>query len=270
MYEKEHKVISQQIYPDLTRSLGKIFGGRVKARAKSHELDIVSQLDLSCEKVISETLKKSFPDDFIVSEEGNPADAPASGRVWIVDPLCGSGNAAHGIKFFCSNIALAEDGEVRAAWVIDHSKDELIWSVGEKTVSVGERKLAALSSRSGNKILGVDLGYFGNMTEVIKERYASVAKDILKLSGYSKREFATSLAFAYVATAQLEAEITLSINSWDAVAAAFLVEQNGGVVTTFAGKKWDLSTKSFIYAGNKKIHAKFLELVSKNRLTEIV
>jgi fructose-1,6-bisphosphatase/inositol monophosphatase family enzyme len=78
-----------------------------------------------------------------------------------------------------------------------------------------------------------------------------------------------SLGFAYVAAGVLQGITTINVYPWDILASAFLVSQNGGIVTQFNGYSWNLKSKSLVMAGNKKVHDMFIQLLEKYGLDKV-
>ena len=96
--------------------------------------DFATQLDIDVENIIVEEIKKRFPKDQILAEEIHTNTVISNGKIWIIDPICGTNNLARGIKNFCTNIALANNNVLIASCVIDHSQNDYFWSIGEGKV----------------------------------------------------------------------------------------------------------------------------------------
>ena len=79
------------------------------------EADLVTETDEEAEQKIAEVLQEAFPDHGMLTEEGGETEGQGDAR-WIVDPLDGTTNYAHGIPFFCTSIALERAGEVVWGW----------------------------------------------------------------------------------------------------------------------------------------------------------
>src|SRR5579871_5883334 len=106
--------------------------------------DFATEGDLDNELFIKTHLSKWFPNDQIVAEEtASDISQISRGRSWIIDPICGSANFKNGVKFFSTNIALSLAGNLIAACVIDHSKEEYIWSTGNHTLHIGNQIVKA-------------------------------------------------------------------------------------------------------------------------------
>lgn len=77
--------------------------------------DYATKVDIDVENLIVSELRKLFPDDQILAEEGYSGTAITDGRMWLIDPICGTSNLGKGINNFCTNIALVNTNQVIAA-----------------------------------------------------------------------------------------------------------------------------------------------------------
>lgn len=93
---------------------------------KKATVDYTTEVDVSVEDTIVEKIRTHFPQDDILAEEGYSETKIGDKRIWIIDSICGSSNMAHGMPFYCSNIALVNGGKVVAAWVVDIQKGSTI------------------------------------------------------------------------------------------------------------------------------------------------
>ena len=108
---------------DLQRA-GQESGFRVD---KKGSIDLVTEVDLACERMCRETLAERFPEHDILAEElgGSPTGPAASRFRWVFDPLDGTTNYAHGLPIYCSSLALEIDGRAEVAAIYDPTRKEL-------------------------------------------------------------------------------------------------------------------------------------------------
>ena len=94
---------------------------------KKSTIDLVTEVDLECERMCRALVAERFPEHEVLGEELSPdLDAPPSSRFrWVFDPLDGTTNYAHGLPIFCSSLALEIDGRGEAAAIFDPSRGEL-------------------------------------------------------------------------------------------------------------------------------------------------
>ncbi len=271
MYEKENGVI-QNIAKKVLAEVNKKLDSKLDVKEKTGPMDVASTIDFLADKLIIKELSKSFKNDVIVTEESSPelfSKLLKGEKGWVIDPICGSENVVRRIKFFSTNIALVESGSVKAAWVVDHALGRVIWSVGQG-VFVGDKKIERPKIKLDRcKVIDVDKGYFSQLDPKTRNNFANLSKDILLSENTNFRELSSSLAFAYVATGQIDSAIVINVKPWDLIASCFLVEQSGGIATNFDGSKWDIKSKSAVLSAEKNIHKIILNLIEKNGLRGI-
>lgn len=271
-YSKENQFI-QKLAPRILKLVESQLSGTRTIAHKSTKQDVASDLDLAVDKLIVRAISSAFPRDILVTEESSPElikEISAGKRGWIVDPLCGSANVARGIQWFATNIILMLKGKVVAAWAVDHSRKRVIWSVGKGKVFIDKTVVKIPKKQTTLPIVEIDTGYSFLLPKSVQKRYIAIHRGIFLSGAVQLRNLGSSLGFAYIATGQIGGIITLNVYSWDILAAAFLVEQNNGIVTNFDGSQWNLQSKSLIMAGNKTIYQLLFSLVKKYKLTGIV
>lgn len=226
--------------------------------------DFTTEGDLDNEKLTKDELFKRFPKDQIVAEETlSDTSQINKGRNWIIDPICGSSNFKNGIKFFCTNIALAENGIVIASCVIDHCREEYIWSTGKSLIHVG-KKVITPEKRTMGTIIEVDLSALMGVSAERIERHEKLISYLLKNKKYYLSTFNTSLPFAYTALGRIDAYVNGINKIWDVAAANFLVLQAGGIVTELDGAPWTLSSNEVLASRDEVLHRELLDIINLN------
>ncbi len=112
---------------DVARGAGDILRRNYGRQQKIHfkgEIDLVTEVDRESERYILGRIREAFPDHGVLSEE-SPEQASPSPYRWIVDPLDGTTNYAHGYPCFCVSVGVERDGEMAAGVVYDPLLDEL-------------------------------------------------------------------------------------------------------------------------------------------------
>jgi len=264
LYQKEYNVI-QRLVPQLFRLVDRHFGGALSSQAKSAAHDVVTPLDIAADKLLVKEITKEFPGDLLLTEESSPDTVLGRGRAWVIDPICGTGNLSRGIRLFVTNIALVEKGRVRAAWVIDHSRQRLLWSTGNGLWIDGQR-IPRLGTSKSFPVVDVNWGYYYLLDISTQKKYAALVSDVRLERKIWAIDTQSSICFAYVATGQIEGAMTLNINAWDFAAPVFLIERNGGIVTNFDGSPWSLKSKSLVMANAKPLHKTLLGYIRKHKL----
>lgn len=234
----------------------------IKHKDHSTGIDFVTEADIEVENIIVGEIKSRFPEDQIIAEENFSHIKPSDkGRLWIIDPICGTSNFAKKIKLFATNIALAIDGILVASCVIDHSQNEYIWSVGENTILINKNKIKTEKTTLGVRI-EVDLPGLTKSAKEIKEKHARFIYRLLTETKYIAVTYGTSLGFAYLSLARIDAYVSPDIRLWDMAAANFLTQQAGGIVTDIRGLPWTLTSSSVLAARDKLLHKELLNLLN--------
>lgn len=222
------------------------------------EGDFSTQVDVDVENLIVSEIKKRFPQDDILAEEKHTNTAIPKGRIWIIDPICGTNNLARGIKNFCTNIALANNNQLIASCVIDHSQNEYFWSIGDGKVYINDILLESHKERF-DVMIEVDFGAVLFVDKARKERHNRFLKKLITETNYYLVSLNTSLGFAYTAIGKIDGFFNIENHPWDICASSFLIQQSGGVVSDLAGKEWTLKSVGVIAGKNKEIYKKLLE-----------
>lgn len=210
--------------------------------------------NIAVENAIVEELAKAFPGDAIMAEEGYATTSIPDGRIWIIDPICGTNNLGRGLSSFCTNIALADGGELIASCVVDHAKGDYFWSVGDG-VHVNDSPLDphALDDRP-DVCIDVDLGALMKSDVPAKDRHCRAVRTLVDMPGYVCISLNSSLGFAYMAIGKIDGLLNACNHPWDVAAGAFLIQQAGGIITDTEGNPWSLASNGVIGARTAGIH----------------
>lgn len=254
-----------QLYLDKAVEAARIAGAFQRYRFTSAlvidlkgDKDLVTEVDRESERLIVEHLLSEFPDHDIVAEEGQyPQDG--SPFRWIIDPVDGTTNYAHGFPWFCSSIGLMHDEELVAAVIYNPVQDELFTATRKGGAFLNGRRIS-VSGRAPlkNSLLGTGFPYdcasdpannFGNFIT-----FQKTARGI-------RRAGAAALDLAYVAAGRLDGFWELKLKAWDVAAGVLLVREAGGIVTTFDGSAYDVFNDRIV-ASNGLIHDEMIATLS--------
>jgi myo-inositol-1(or 4)-monophosphatase len=213
---------------------------------------LVTKFDLESEKIIIGGIKKKYPRHNILSEEAGLIDN-RSPYTWIVDPLDGTGNFTKKNPFFSISIALRYQKELILGVVYAPALDELYIAEKGKGAFLNNTPIS-VSSTQGLKKSSV-VSCEGSDKKIIRSvRLFQIIRpfvlDMRKLGS-------AAIESAWVACGRADAYIVTKINPWDIAAGVILVEEAGGRVTDFKGRKWNLK-KSDLILSNGKIHEQLL------------
>ena len=236
---------------DAGRILADRFGRNVKISNKS-EIDLVTESDLASEKVIIDRIKTHYPRHSILAEESgasNPDDRESGWR-WIIDPLDGTTNYAHGYPCFCVSIALAYQGRMEIGVVYDPIRDEMFAAERGQGASLNSRRISV----SGTMNLSAALLCTGFPYDVRErnEFARHFANFIMKAQGV-RRDGAAALDLAYVAAGRFDGFWEEGLKPWDVAAGALIIEEAGGRVSKYRGEPLDIYSPPIV-ASNGLIH----------------
>ena len=231
-------------------------GGALDIATKSSHTDLVTQVDGLCEERIREELLSRFPDHVVLGEEGGQPGGEARCR-WIVDPLDGTVNYAHGFPFYCVSIALEIDGEVVVGVVLDSVRDELFTAVRGGGAYLGGAPVG-VTREADPRAAMLATGFTYDPATLLDN--VEVFKRVLPEVRAIRRPGAAALDLCYVACGRLDGFWELSLNAWDVAAGNLIVREAGGTVTGPAGEPYRLGEGALV-ATNGYLHGKLLGLL---------
>jgi myo-inositol-1(or 4)-monophosphatase len=243
------------------RLLRRELHGARRIAFKGLPTNLVTEMDGRAESLIVERLRAAFPDDAVLAEERG-VQSGRSGRRWIVDPLDGTTNYAHGVPIFGVSIALETDGAVVLGVVYDPNGDELYVAERGGGAVVNDVKLAV----SGTTSLDASLLVTGFPYD-IRENDDNNLREYAAFSVRARavrRLGSAVLDLAWVAAGRFDAYWELTLGAWDVAAGALLVEEAGGRVTDVRGRSLDLDAPSVI-ASNGLVHDQVLAILRELR-----
>jgi myo-inositol-1(or 4)-monophosphatase len=225
---------------------------------KSNDSDLVTRVDKECEALIRERILTAFPDHAILGEEGG--NVGTSTHQWIVDPLDGTVNYAHGFPFFCVSIGLEVSGERVVGVVYDPNRDELFHAMKGSGAFLNGKALhvSGVAQLGGRAMLATGFPYDPDAALEALE----VFKKFLGLGLPVRRPGAAAIDLCYVACGRIDGFFEYKLNAWDCAAAILIIEEAGGSVTNFAGGPYHYEDKKIV-ASNALLHDAMLEVIGR-------
>ena len=218
------------------------------------------------EAVVS-TIRAAFPDAGILAAEG-PEDAAMpvdAAELWIVDPVAGSLNFAHGIPHFAVTVALRRDGKIVLGAIYDPCRDELFEAADAAPALLNGDKIVVRQILEGSEAwesaaIGADWPRDGEPRRQARLILGLMADQVqaCNLMG------SPALGFAAVAAGRLHAYWHLDLNIWDVAAASVILERAGAILTDAEGRSWLYSEGGYI-ASNDVIHGSVLNAIQSVR-----
>ena len=228
---------------------------------KGTPTNLVTEMDARAEALVLGRIRAAFPADAILSEEMGAA-AGDSGRRWIVDPLDGTTNYAHGIPLFGVSIALEVAGRVELGVIYDPNQDELFVAERGAGAFANDRTLAVSRAATLNENL-LASGFPYNLRETDDNNVTEFVAFSLRAQGI-RRMGSAVLYLAWLASGRFDGYWELRTGPWDVAAGSLLVEEAGGRVTAIDGGPLRLDQPSIV-ASNGRIHDEMLGVLREIR-----
>lgn len=231
--------------------------GQVRQIRKKGAIDLVTEADTESERVILEVLRTAFPDHSVLTEEEGELAGRAD-RCWIVDPLDGTTNFAHGLGLFAVSIAFQLEGVCRLGVVLAPAQGELFVAAQGAGATLNGKPIGVSETRAvGESLLVTGFPYnFPTIWEAVNQRFGRC----LAASQGVRRLGSAALDLCYVACGRFDAFWEQNLQPWDTAAGALIVAEAGGRVTDFADRPFEARFKE-ILATNRHIHTPMLELL---------
>ncbi len=224
---------------------------------KKGAIDLVTAADLASEAAVIHTIRQTFTGHSVLAEESG-ISAGDNGCQWIIDPLDGTTNFAHGLGLFAVSIAFVLEGELTVGIVLNPVTGELFTAM----VKQGARLNGVPISVSGigsiqDSLLVTGFPYdFKRQLTPLMNRFVRC----LSASQGVRRLGSAALDLCYVACGRVEGFWEQDLNPWDTAAGCLIAREAGAVVTDFSGLAYQVNKRQLL-ATNGKIHAEMLSLL---------
>ena len=238
---------------DLCRAAGDIlnyYADRDKLVEFKGHANLVTIADKKSEELIIGGILSRYPSHSILAEESGATQSGALVK-WIIDPLDGTTNFAHGYPFYCVSIAVEEKGEIVCGAVYDPVREEMFSAArGAGAYRNGERLKVSNVDRLSQALLITGFPYN------FRERLDTVIRQFGKFlvaSQAVRRGGSAALDLCYVASGRLDGFWELYLQPWDTAAGHVILEEAGGRVTDFKGGPFSIYNKETL-ASNGLLH----------------
>lgn len=248
--------------------LKKYWGNLKGSEHKSASIDLVTEADCESEKAIYHSLSKAFPDFGILGEEMGLNQQIASDYLWIVDPLDGTTNYTHQYPMVCISIALVHQGIPIEAVVYNPIMNELFYASKGKSAYLNDAVIHVSKTDCLEKsLLASGFAYDRKMNP--DNNYSEFCR-MTHLSQGVRRGGSAALDLAYVAAGRFDGYWERGIKSWDIAAGILLVQEAGGIATSYSNRPLDLN-EGKIVATNGRIHLQLCHEIeiAQNKLIAI-
>lgn len=234
---------------------------RLDGYDKKGSTDLVTIADKQAEDFVAQQIQKRFPDHAVLGEEGGRQGNPDSDYLWIVDPLDGTTNFAHGMRIFAVSIGLTWKGEVIAGAIFAPSLDEMyLAALGQGAYRNGDPIHVSQTNQLSEALLVTGFPY--ERAETIVALKDMLGECLLASRGVLRLGSA-ALDLAHVAAGELDAFYEASLHAWDVAAGVILLREAGGQLShMLATKDFDLMNPNLI-ASNGKIHQELQQTIAR-------
>ncbi len=228
------------------------FGGSFAVSSKSGLHNLVTEYDHRAEEQIISFLRSEFPSSEFLAEESGGKNTSSSSLQWIIDPLDGTVNFAHGIPIFSVSIAAMQNNEILSGVVYQPITHELF--VAQKNGGATLNGIPIRVSKTDELkkgILATGLPY--NLAENPGDCIGHFT-DILQLGLPIRRLGSAAIDLCYVASGRFDGFFEISLAPWDCAAGVLIVEEAGGKITSWDGEKLDPFSYGSVLASNGHLH----------------
>ena len=234
--------------------------GRKLNISKKGDINLVTEADLASEKLIIERIRSHYPKHAVLAEEAGNAvllDGVNTFK-WIIDPLDGTTNFAHGYPCFCVTLALEHDGEIVVGVTFDPTRNELFAAEKGRGATLNGKTIRVSETEGlGDALLVTGFPYDFKQ----RENFARHLTQFLLTSRGVRRDGSAAIDMAYVACGRFDGFWEEGLNPWDVAAGYLLIEEAGGQVSYYDGGKFSIYTPP-ICASNGLIHNEMLNVLA--------
>lgn len=222
------------------------------------EIDLVTQFDRKSQDLIVKRLSREFPEYGILSEENLSRDVESPIK-WIVDPLDGTTNFAHGLPIWAISIALEKKGEMLIGVVYDPSRGEMFYAIKGNGAFLNERKIHVSAVKQLDHSLLVtgfpydirsakdnNLDHFNN--------FAVRAQAVRRLGS-------AALDLCYTACGRFDGYWELKLSPWDQAAGSLILKEAGGRISDFRGKPFSIYGDE-VLGTNGLVHRQMMKVLN--------
>jgi myo-inositol-1(or 4)-monophosphatase len=237
--------------------------GRALQVSNKGDIDLVTEGDLASEALIIERIKSYYPRHAILAEESGATSGMelASGKndwKWIIDPLDGTTNYAHGYPCFCVSIALEHAGAIEVAVIYDPMRDEMFAAERGQGATLNERRIRVSTVDDLNNAM-LCTGFPYNVRE--RTNFARDFANFTMEAQAVRRDGSAAIDLAYIACGRFDGFWEDGLKPWDVAAGVLLIDEAGGRVTDFTGGDLDIYSPK-VLASNRLVHDAMMRVLN--------
>ncbi len=239
------------------------FEGTFEIQSKDSLNNLVTEVDKKAEEAIIEVIRAEFPEHFILSEEAGEMSTGSEYK-WIIDPIDGTVNFAHGIPICCISIGLEHNGVMKLGVVFNPFMNELFFAERGKGAFLNNRPLK-VSNNDQLESACLVTGFPYRWVEVHMDPI-SVFERFIRMGLPVRRLGSAAIDLCWVAAGRFDGFWEYNLNPWDIAAGYLIIEEAGGRISNFNGDPYSVYDKQTL-ATNGKIHEDMLKIINTPPIT---
>jgi myo-inositol-1(or 4)-monophosphatase len=224
-------------------------------------IDLVTEADHAAEQCIIDVIRASCPGHRFLAEERGRIDQSLSPYLWIIDPLDGTTNFAHGFPAYCVSIGLEYKEHSVLGVVYDPTRDELFSATRGGGALINGRSIHVSQTAQLDQALLVT-GFAYDIRETPNNNLDHFARFALRAQGL-RRTGSAALDLCYVAAGRFDGFWEVRLNPWDMAAGVVILREAGGRVTNFFGELHSLYAQELV-ASNGLIHDSMISVIQES------
>lgn len=231
---------------------------------KDQAINLVTEADLRSEEAVIETIRRAFPHHQILSEEQGLQDIPTHPIKWIIDPLDGTTNFAHGFPMYNVSIGVEYEGACVLGVVYDPTRNELFLAQKGKGATLNGTPIHVSTTPKLNEALLVT-GFAYDVHTAKDNNLKEFCAFTVRARGM-RRTGTAAIDLCYIACGRFDGFWELQLNPWDTAAGKVILEEAGGKITNYEGDPYSIYGDTII-ATNTHIHPEMVEVLKSCRQT---
>jgi len=220
-------------------------------------IDLVTEMDVASEKLVLDAIRARYPDHAILAEESGD-HAGGTGYKWVVDPLDGTTNYAHGLPIYCVSIGLEQDGKPVLGVIYAPNLDELYCAELGQGATLNGRPIHV--STTGEVAKSVLVTGFPYDVAIKSSNLAHFNKFIHRAQAV-RRLGSAAIDMAWVAAGRFDGFWEPRLAPWDMCAGCVIVGEAGGQVTGYHGNPFSIYGRE-VLASNGLVHREMQDILA--------
>ncbi len=252
MTKKELKELTEFARSLATDAAGLLKRGftRVRRVRFKGRIDPVTEFDLKAERLITRRIERRYPHHAILAEEGSAVGRSSEYR-WVIDPLDGTVNFAHGFPVYCVSVALEYQGEIVVGAVCDPERNELFWSAKGSKAYLNRRAISVSGERNLERSL-LATGFAYDIGTARRNNLGLFAR-MAKRAQAIRRPGSAAIDLCWLACGRVDGFWELKLHPWDTAAATLIIRNAGGKTSRLNGSAYSIFDADLL-ASNGRIH----------------